>query len=881
MVAEAVFGKIAPMVFGGMVKGVWGSLSQADAVGVLDRVYEQWKQGVASADGEPARLKAFEEFFTYQDTITELSKLLRDQGEDADLDILARRLRVCCSAAGCTMPEGDLLPLLETLIGGLQELLEKTPEYAEKHQVPLRSAVANLQRMEQGLRNYSLARHAYLRELEHQHGMIRFRGFAEVGGPTEVELQRVFVMPRITRLRTGDQEAKPDSAEKLLKGPARAVVLGKPGAGKTTLLEYFALQLARQRGMLPVFYRIRHFEEDRKAHPGKGLWDCLHAHCSARLSLDLPPGFFRKEMAKGGVLLLLDGLDEVASVERRIEMVQCVEAFVRGLPAGSRVILTSRPHDYGQVRFSDQEYAHFDLCEFDDGEIQAFIDGWRNLHEPNRVERVKGTRDLWEALQAQPQMKALASNALLLTMIVRVHWTLGLPDSRLDLYRKCSDTLLRHWGEAAGLGTGPLNLDLKRQFLAKLAFEMQDGAEDLRQDLQIEESDLREKLEAFLREMGEPVAKVEPLMERLHKRDAILVNFGGSQFGFVHRSFQEYFAAYYLSQEEEDRIPEFLERGGWFETLCLAVAQLKAKNRRLFLVEMLRQSRVEFALACLQASPRQEAWLEAMVKFLAKYTWDGRELAGMAAAECVSAAQGRPELENVLDAIFREREDGRVLAAAVELAEALGAEALLEPFFDEGRALKEDMVRVEGGDFLYGEKKQRVPCAAFSIGRFPVTNEEYERMVPGHRKLRDQYSSEDRQPVIYVNWYEARLYARWRGCRLPNEQEWEKAASWDAQRGEKREYPWRGPWDQKKCNTWEDGPQRTTEVGSYPKGASAYGCQDMAGNVWEWTDSDEAGSKVLRGGAWYDIRDYARCAYRTGYYPANRSNYLGFRCSRT
>ncbi len=71
---------------------------------------------------------------------------------------------------------------------------------------------------------------------------------------------------------------------------------GKPGAGKTTVLEYFALQLAKQGtgsliGPLPVFYRLRHLEENRQRHPGKGLWECLHAHCAGRLNLDLPAGF--------------------------------------------------------------------------------------------------------------------------------------------------------------------------------------------------------------------------------------------------------------------------------------------------------------------------------------------------------------------------------------------------------------------------------------------------------------------------------------------------------------------------------------------------------------------------------------------------------------
>jgi formylglycine-generating enzyme required for sulfatase activity len=152
------------------------------------------------------------------------------------------------------------------------------------------------------------------------------------------------------------------------------------------------------------------------------------------------------------------------------------------------------------------------------------------------------------------------------------------------------------------------------------------------------------------------------------------------------------------------------------------------------------------------------------------------------------------------------------------------------------------MVTVDAGPFPYQRDKISVDLPAFRIDRYLVTNLDYERMVPGHRKLRGQYSSEDDQPVIRVNWYEAQLFCRWRGpeFRLPTEQEWEKAASWDAKKGVKREYPWEGEFDPRKCNTLESGLKRTTAVTAYPEGASPWGCFDMAGNVWEWT------------GSWYD-----------------------------
>lgn len=233
-------------------------------------------------------------------------------------------------------------------------------------------------------------------------------------------------------------------------------------------------------------------------------------------------------------------------------------------------------------------------------------------------------------------------------------------------------------------------------------------------------------------------------------------------------------------------------------------------------------------MACLKAAAPEEPWLRQLVQFLSRYDWEGRENVNLPVTDCADACAGRTETMPVLQAMFAPAREGQSLVAAVELTEELAARglteapSLLKAFFGEaaryGLDSMGEMTLVDG----------------FYLDRYLVTNRKYEYMIPAHAKLRDEYSDTDDQPAVYVTWHEARLFCRWRGhgFRLPTEEEWEHAASWDPVQGVKREYPWGGEFDPSRCNTCEGGPRRTTPVGTYLNGASAYGCFDMAGNVW-------------------------------------------------
>ena len=143
-------------------------------------------------------------------------------------------------------------------------------------------------------------------------------------------------------------------------------------------------------------------------------------------------------------------------------------------------------------------------------------------------------------------------------------------------------------------------------------------------------------------------------------------------------------------------------------------------------------------------------------------------------------------------------------------------------------------------------------------------------------------------PVVYVDLEDARAYARWAGKRLPTEQEWQYAA----QGPDGREYPWGDAWEEGRSN--DGSTAATTAVTAFPSGRSPFGCYDMCGNVWEWTESQRSDGRtrfcILKGGSYYKAQGshwYADGGPQTCRFAAkflltwpglDRCATVGFRC---
>lgn len=228
------------------------------------------------------------------------------------------------------------------------------------------------------------------------------------------------------------------------------------------------------------------------------------------------------------------------------------------------------------------------------------------------------------------------------------------------------------------------------------------------------------------------------------------------------------------------------------------------------------------------------------------------------------------------------------------------------------------MMLVPGGEFVMGSDADDaapneqpltpVTLSEFYMSRYVITNAQYEQFDPSHRHKRMPGAGAD-HPVVYVTSFEAVKYCYWLGqkdgktYRLPTEAEWEYAA-----RGtDGRKFPWgnqerRGDLanfaDASTTFAWRDslihdGHAETSPLGSFPRGTSPFGIEDMAGNVWEWCldfFQPLAGTpkrnprglasgpmRVYRGGSWKSRFSNLRATVRSSNAPNYSSNDVGFR----
>lgn len=384
-------------------------------------------------------------------------------------------------------------------------------------------------------------------------------------------------------------------------GERATVVLGDPGSGKSTMARYLALSLADGRGgklppdlagHLPILIELRAYvtlAAQGRCSDFLGYLDYRARYDGLGLERDALEAHLR---SGARALFIFDGLDEVFDQHDRAAIADRIVEF-RARNPDIRVVVTSRVVGYSRRVFTEAKFEHYTLQDLDQDQINEFLRRWYPGSSPERTDLTGSDRvrsRLVNAMRQSPALRELAGNPLLLTILAIIGRHRVLPRDRRALYDHATTVLVENWDVHRQLGRPDqpdyIDLEDKKALLRQLAFHMQSSARALSANY-IEQAGLKTVFAEYLRRryrmrVAEARTAAQTMIDQFHWRNFILSRYGLDIYGFVHRTFLEYFCAEAIvakfKHDQQWRMPEILRlyREHWADPSWREVLRLVA-----------------------------------------------------------------------------------------------------------------------------------------------------------------------------------------------------------------------------------------------------------------------------------------------------------------